>query len=167
MNAEPSSYRIPVPQLRDFVASVFGATGSSGVEARIVGDHLVDANLVGHESHGVIRVPKYVDWHARGMVIANRHIDLLRQTPCLALIDGQFGYGQVIGREAMDLAIGKAREAGMCAVAIRNAGHLGRIGAWAEQVANAGFASVHVVGLPALSDQASRTDSESCNPSSD
>jgi uncharacterized oxidoreductase len=145
MSADPSSYRIPVAELRGFIAAVFRATGSADGEARIVGDHLVDANLSGHESHGVIRVSKYVDWHAKDMVIANRHAVVVRETMCSAVIDGQFGYGQVIGRETMDLAIAKARQSGLCAAAIRNAGHLGRIGAWAEQVAQAGLASVHFV----------------------
>ena len=145
MSADPSPYRIPVTELRAFVAEVFRATGSVDAEARIVGDHLVDANLAGHESHGVIRVSKYIDWQAKGMVIANQHAVVVRETPCNAVIDGQFGYGQVIGREAMVLAIAKARQSSFCAVALRNAGHLGRIGAWAEQVAQAGLASVHFV----------------------
>jgi uncharacterized oxidoreductase len=145
MSAEPSTYRISASALRAFAAEVFRATGSAEGEARIVGDHLVDANLAGHESHGVIRISKYVDWHAKGMVIANQHAVVVRETICNAVIDGQFGYGQVIGTEAMDLAIAKARQAGFCATAIRNAGHLGRIGAWAEQVAQAGLASVHFV----------------------
>src|SRR5437762_12820990 len=145
MSADPSTYRIPVTDLRAFVAAVFCATGSANGEARIVGDHLVDANLAGHESHGVIRVPKYVEWHAKGMVIANQHAIVVRETACNAVVDGQFGYGQVIGREAVDIAIAKARQSSLCAVALRNAGHLGRIGAWAEQVAQAGLASVHFV----------------------
>src|SRR5438552_2033715 len=145
MSADPSTYRIPVADLRAFVAAVFRATGSANGEARIVADHLVDANLAGHESHGVIRVSKYVDWHAKGMVIANQHAMVVRESPCNAVIDGQFGYGQVIGREAMDLAIAKARQSGFCAMSIRNAGHLGRIGAWAEQAAHAGLASIHFV----------------------
>lgn len=145
MNADPSVFRVADAVLRPLVASMFRATGSADNEAQTVGDHLVDANLVGHDSHGVIRVSKYVDWHARGMVVANQHAVIVRDTPCHALVDGQFGYGQVIGREAMDLAIAKARRDGVCAMAIRNAGHLGRIGAWAEQVAAAGLASVHFV----------------------
>ncbi|TMH18053.1 MAG: malate dehydrogenase [Betaproteobacteria bacterium] len=145
MSADTSSYRIPAADLRTFVAAVFRATGSANGEARIVGDHLVDANLAGHDSHGVIRVSKYVNWQAKGMVIANRHAVVVRETACNAVIDGQFGYGQVVGCEAMDIAIAKARQCGFCAVAIRNAGHLGRIGAWAEQVAQAGLASIHLV----------------------
>ena len=137
--------RISSDTLRTLAASIFRATGSLEEEARIIGDHLVEANLVGHDSHGVIRVSKYVDWHARGMVLANRHAVVVREAQCHALIDGQFGYGQVIGCEAMDLAAGKAKCSGLCAIAIRNAGHLGRIGAWAERLAEAGLASVHFV----------------------
>ena len=88
---DDSAYRIPVAALRAFVASVFAATGSSQTEARIVGDHLVDANLAGHDSHGVIRVAKYVDWHAKGMVLANRHAVVVRDAPGHLVIDGQFG----------------------------------------------------------------------------
>jgi uncharacterized oxidoreductase len=145
MPASTESYRIAAGELREFVARAFVAADSSPEEARIVGDHLVDANLAGHDSHGVIRVAKYLDWHARGMVLSNRHASIVRQSAANAVVDGGFGYGQVIGREAMDIAVDKAKRAGVCAVAIRNAGHLGRIGAWAEQVADAGLASVHFV----------------------
>ena len=137
--------RIAAAALRTFAAQIFRATGSDAGEAAIVADHLVDANLAGHDSHGAIRIPKYVDWHARGMVLANRHAAIVRESPCHAVVDGGFGYGQVIAREAMELAIAKTRKAGMCTIALRNAGHLGRIGAWAEQVAASGFTSMHFV----------------------
>ena len=137
--------RIAADVLRAFAAQIFRASGSEAREAAIVGDHLVDANLAGHDSHGVIRIQKYVDWQARGMVLANRHAVVLRESPSHAVVDGGFGYGQVIARETMELAIAKTRSNGMSTVALRNAGHLGRIGAWAEQVAASGFASVHFV----------------------
>jgi len=70
MSAPADGYRIAAGELREFVARAFAAAESSAKEARIVGDHLVDANLAGHDSHGVIRVAKYIDWHARGMVLA-------------------------------------------------------------------------------------------------
>ncbi|MEO5765102.1 MAG: malate/lactate/ureidoglycolate dehydrogenase [Casimicrobiaceae bacterium] len=137
--------RIAADPLRAFAAQIFRAAGSEVGEAAIVGDHLVDANLAGHDSHGVIRISKYVDWHARGMVLANRHASVVRESPCHAVVDGGFGYGQVIAHEAMEIAVAKARSVGMCTIALRNAGHLGRVGAWAEQVAGSGFTSVHFV----------------------
>jgi hydroxycarboxylate dehydrogenase B len=145
MIASDGTARVTVAPLRAFVAKIFRAIGSAETEATIVGDHLIDANLVGHDSHGVIRVPKYVDWCARGMVRANRHASIAVDSLSHAVVDGDMGYGQVIGHEAMTIASGKARAHGVAVVAIRNTGHLGRIGAWAEQVAHAGLASVHFV----------------------
>jgi uncharacterized oxidoreductase len=141
----PYDDRIPVGALRAFAVAAFEAAGSQTREAELVGNHLVDANLAGHDSHGVIRIAKYLDWHARGLVLANRHATVIKESPCHAVVDGNFGYGQVIGHEAMALATAKARQSGVCALAIRNAGHLGRIGAWAEQAAGAGLASIHFV----------------------
>jgi uncharacterized oxidoreductase len=137
--------RVAADALRAFAGDIFRAAGSEAREAMLVGDHLVDANLAGHDSHGVIRIAKYVDWHARGMVLANRHATIVRESPAHAVVDGGFGYGQVIAREAMDLAIDKTKRTGQCTIALRNAGHVGRVGAWAEHVAASGFASVHFV----------------------
>jgi len=131
--------------MKDYVASVFRAAGSEADEARIVADHLVEANLAGHDSHGVMRVYKYVDWVKAGQVVPNRHAAIVADRGAMVLVDGDFGYGQVIGREAMAIAAERARQFGFAVVSIRNAGHLGRIGAWAEQLADAGLASFHFV----------------------
>ena len=79
-------------------------------EARLVADHLVEANLVGHDSHGVIRIKKYVDWVKAGQVLPNRHARLVNDRGAAVLVDGDFGYGQVIGKEAMAIAAERARE---------------------------------------------------------
>jgi len=131
--------------LRRYVAQIIGASGSTEKEAAIVADHLVEANLVGHDSHGVIRVAKYLEWLADGLLIANRHAEIVDDHGALIVLDGGFGYGQVIGREAMEIAAEHAHRHGVAALAIRNAGHLGRIGAWPEQLAAAGLVSVHYV----------------------
>ncbi|MFI5013912.1 MAG: malate/lactate/ureidoglycolate dehydrogenase [Hyphomicrobiales bacterium] len=132
-------------ELRAFATSIFGAAGSRAGEARIVADHLVEANLRGHDSHGIFRVMKYLDWVAAGDLLPNRHAEIVSERTALMIVDGGFGYGQVIGREAMQLAAARAKTHGLCAVAIRNCGHLGRIGAFAEQLADAGLVSVHFV----------------------
>ena len=103
--------RIPVGALRALAASVFEAAGSSASEAQLVGNHLVDANLAGHDSHGVIRIAKYLDWHARGLVLANQHPSVVKDSPCHAVVDGNFGYGQVIGHEAIGSRDGNAQRA--------------------------------------------------------
>ena len=131
--------------LRRYVAQVIAASGSNEKEATIVADHLVEANLVGHDSHGVIRVAKYVEWVTDGLLAVNRHAEIINDHGSLIVVDGGFGYGQVIGKEAMEIASERAHRHGMAALAIRNSGHLGRIGAWPEQLAEAGLVSVHYV----------------------
>ena len=137
--------RISARPLLDCVTAIFAASGSDVREAAIVGEHLVEANLLGHDSHGVIRVAKYVDWVMEGLVIANRRAEIASEHGALVVVDGGFGYGQVIGREAMAIAAERAHSHGMAALAIRNSGHLGRIGAWPEQLAAEGLVSVHYV----------------------
>ncbi|MGG5818634.1 malate/lactate/ureidoglycolate dehydrogenase [Falsiroseomonas sp. HW251] len=136
---------IAAATLQAFCTALFRAAGSEPAEAAIVAAHLVEANLVGHDSHGAIRAPKYVDWVAAGELLPNRHADVVVDAGGLLLLDGGFGYGQVIGREAMAMAAERARRHGACVLGLRNAGHLGRIGAWAEQLAAAGLISVHFV----------------------
>lgn len=128
-----------------FAAAMFAASGSSATEAQIVAAHLVQANLLGHDSHGIIRLPKYLRWVQDGDLIANRHAEPFVDRGSLLAVDGGFGYGQVIGREAMTMLGERARRLGLAAMAIRNTGHLGRIGAWAEQLAAMGLVSVHFV----------------------
>jgi hydroxycarboxylate dehydrogenase B len=131
--------------LRGFVAAVFEAAGSSEFEAGLVAAHLIDANLLGHDSHGVIRVPIYCEWLRAGKVCANRRARRVLDSGPLLAFDGEFGFGQVIGHDAMEAAAGRAREIGVAVTAIRNSGHLGRIGAYAEQLARAGLVSLHFV----------------------
>ena len=120
---------------------IFRAAGSErdGGDA-IIADHLVEANLVGHDSHGVIRIRKYVDWASAGLVLPNRHVEIVDRSRRVAasrrrlrLRPGDRPRGDGARRRA------RAGGFGFAVVAIRNAGHLGRIGAWAEQLAAAGL----------------------------
>jgi uncharacterized oxidoreductase len=131
--------------LSAYVAAIFAASGSSEDEATALAAHLVDANLVGHESHGVIRVAKYLDWLRRGLVRVNRHAHVAEARGPVLIVDGGLGYGQIIAKEAMAHGIERARSQGVAVVAIRNTGHLGRIGARPEQCAAAGMVSLHFV----------------------
>ena len=127
------------------MADIFRATGSSKEEARIVAENLVDSNLAGHDSHGIIRVHRYVNWVVEGSVVPNRHARVVLDQGAAVLVEGDFGYGQVIGLEAMDMLIERVGKSGFATLAIRNSAHLGRIGAWAEKLADAGFPSIHFV----------------------
>ena len=124
---------------------IFAAAGCESEEARRVAAHLVEANLVGHDSHGVIRIPSYIEWLRDGRVSANTTIQIVVDNEAVAVVDGQFGLGQTVGEQAMELGIEKASRHGVAIIALRNAGHLGRISDWAEMAAEAGMISLHFV----------------------
>jgi hydroxycarboxylate dehydrogenase B len=136
---------VPHAVMQSFAETTFRAVGSDGVEANVVAAHLVEASLLGHDSHGVIRISKYIDWVQAGQVRSNQHVSIVADRGALLVIDGNFGFGQVIGKEAMELAAERASTYGMAAISIRNSGHLGRIGAWPELLARHGLASIHFV----------------------
>src|SRR5690242_7564161 len=91
--------------LRELTATIFRAAGCQPAEAERIAVHLVEANLVGHDSHGVIRVPSYVQWLRDGKVFANQTMRIVFENEALAVVDGQLGFGQTIGEEAMRLGI--------------------------------------------------------------
>src|SRR3954462_12224686 len=136
---------IKVAHLIDFVADVFEHAHSSPEEARRIATYLTTANLTGHDSHGVIRVPVYIKWKKMGSLVPDQTIEVVVDTPSLAVIDGKFGYGQTVTPQAVRIGIDKCKKAGLAAVALRNAGHIGRVGDWAEMAAAEGLISVHFV----------------------
>jgi uncharacterized oxidoreductase len=137
--------KIAHDRLKKLVQSIFAAAGSREAEAERIGHYLVEANLAGHDSHGVIRVPAYIGWVREGKVLANQSLRVVFENDALAITDGQFGFGQVMGEQAMKLGIAKAAKQGMAVVGLRNAGHLGRIGEWALMAAKANKLSLHFV----------------------
>ncbi len=132
-------------QLRDLTCAIFMGAGSSEAEAREVATQLVGANLTGHDSHGVGRIPLYIEHAGDGRVNPNRHVRVIKDSGPILVLDGECGYGHVIAGEAMTLGIARTREHGVCLLALRNSFHVGRVGAWAEMCLDAGFASVHFV----------------------
>ncbi len=138
---------IAAARLQAFVRDVFLREGCSAPEAARIGRYLVAANLAGHDSHGVIRVPRYLGWLRDGTVNADRAPELVSDSGSFALVDAHYGFGQTAGPFAVELGIAKAAQHGVAIVALRRAGHLGRIGEWAEQAAEAGLVSVHFVNV--------------------
>jgi uncharacterized oxidoreductase len=139
--------RFAADALRRVVAAICAAAGSEDDEAAAIARRLVDANLAGHDSHGVIRLPRYIRDLANGGVIANRHASVVLDTGALIVIDGNNGFGQVIGAEAMTIGIAAARRNGACVLVLRHSAHLGRIADWAEMAADAGLAAFHFVNV--------------------
>lgn len=121
--------------------------GSDEAEVNAVCSNLIEANLTGHDSHGIGMLPRYTDSFLEGGLKPNAHVRTLLDTGAMLRLDGQAGFGQVVGHEAMALGITRARSHGVCVMALGNAHHLGRIGAWAEQAAAAGLVSLHFVNV--------------------
>ena len=138
---------VPEDTLRGFVADIFTAAGCDRGEATQIGFHLVSANLTGHDSHGVIRVPRYALWLKDGFVRAGQTLTIDRENEMSAVVDGNHGFGQTIGPLAVDLGIRKAKAAGISVIALRQSGHIGRIGDWGERAGRAGLVSIHFVNV--------------------
>ena len=124
------------------IAAIAAAGGSDAREARLVGENLVTANLTGHDSHGVGMMPRYVESLLEGGLVPNRHPVTKFDGGALVALDGQAGYGQVIGLEATEIAIARARQYGVSVMALANSHHLCRIGQWAEQAVAQGLVSL-------------------------
>jgi uncharacterized oxidoreductase len=121
--------------------------GSAEAEVNAVIDNLVQANLTGHDSHGIGMLPRYADAFLEGELVPNARIEVMHDGGALLRLDGAKGFGQVIGAQATALGIERARSHGQCIVALGRSHHLGRIGAWAEACAAAGLVSIHFVNV--------------------
>jgi uncharacterized oxidoreductase len=121
--------------------------GSEPREVDLVTDNLIYANLTGHDSHGIGMLPRYAEAFIEGGLKVNAHVKIVLDGGALLRLDGQAGFGQVIGHETMELGIARAKQYGSCILALGNAHHLCRIGAWAEMAVAAGLVSVHFVNV--------------------
>jgi hydroxycarboxylate dehydrogenase B len=133
--------------LLDIAERIFTAAGSDPDEARTIADYLVEANLRGHDSHGVGLIPNYLQHLAGGTVFANRKGRILSENGSMIVYDGERAWGQIAAREATTIAITKARETGVAVVALRNPHHIGRVGKYGEMCAEAGLVSFHFVNV--------------------
>ena len=134
---------VSADRLVDLTAAIMQAGGSSPDEARTIARRLVDSNLVGHDSHDVLRVGKYLEWVRIGWLRPNTPPTIVFESDGIAIIDGNRGFGQVTGEFATKLGIAKAARTGIAMIGLRNCGHLGRLGDWAEMAADAGCVSLH------------------------
>lgn len=133
--------------LRGFIAATIAACGSGEDEAREVARHLVEANLKGHDSHGIGMVPSYVANVRAGILRPNGHAVLVQDNGSIGVFDGGMGYGQIIAREAIAWAITRAQHHGVGIIALRNTHHIGRVGTYGEQAVASGLVSLHFVNV--------------------
>jgi len=147
MNPAHRTHIIPLARLRPAMQHLVRGFGSEAREVDMVVDRLIEANLKGHDSHGIGMLPRYSQAFAEGDLQPNQHVQVTLDAGHLLRMEGGIGFGQVIGHEAMALAAERARQHGSCIAALGQTHHLGRIGAWAEQLAEQGLVSVHFVNV--------------------
>ena len=135
--------------LEGLVAAIFEKSGCSRAESERIAHYLVRANLAGHDSHGIVRVPRYIQMKQDKLVLADQTVDVLVDTPVLAVVDGKYGFGQTVAPQAVEIGIAKCQQMGLAAVTLRHAGHIGRVADWAEMAAAQGLVSIHFVNAAA------------------
>ena len=125
--------------LERLTQDIFVAHGVPSEDAAWIATMLVRANLRGHDSHGVIRIPQYVANLKRGTLNPRPKLHLVVDTPTVAVLEGDGGFGQIVARRGIALAIERARAQGLAAVALRGANHVGRLADYAETAAREGL----------------------------
>ncbi len=131
--------------LQQFTSNLFQAGGVALDEAHIVARSLVEANLRGHESHGVVRVPAYLQQLRSGELVAGAKLEILSETASMLTADARFGFGQVQAVRVIERLLPKAREQGLACGTMKNCGHVGRLGEWVERIASEGLAGLVTV----------------------
>ncbi len=140
MNTETDEMRtIPVETLQDFVEQAFVALGTPPDDARICAEVLLASDRQGIESHGVGRLKVYYERIRAGVQQVRTEIEIVKETETTALVDGHHGMGAVIAHRSMRLAMDKARQYGLGAVAVRNSTHFGVAGYYSRMAAAEGM----------------------------
>ena len=129
-------------QLSQFARNLLTAGGASDEEARIVADSLVQANLRGHDSHGVMRIPFYLGRVAEDILIPSARLQVEHETAAALVCDGGWGFGQVLCRDMTERLISKAGELGIACGTLRRSAHCGRLGEYAEMAAEQNMAAL-------------------------
>lgn len=133
-------------ELRDYADRIFAAIGMDFGPRSILVDHLIEANLAGHDTHGVRLIGEYLRQVRDGTIQPNNLPSVRTDRGAAVLVDGQWGFGHVAARYATELAISRARERGVCLVGIVHCNHTGRLGEYAAIAARAGVALITLVG---------------------
>ncbi len=139
--------RISAGALQAFVAELFARQGAMPDEALEVAQHLVGSNLAGHDSHGVMRAPWYMEKIDKGEIVPGAPITVERESATTAVVSGHWGFGQPIARRGMELAIEKASAHDLGCVTVRECNHMGRLGAYTTLASSRGFVGIGMANL--------------------
>lgn len=143
-NVPEQSLKIPVNTLKEFTKATMLAIGSSEQDAQIIADVIITSDLWGIRSHGIAHLKMYYDRINKGLQLPITNITVIKESETTAVLDGGNGMGMVIGDAAMKMAIKKAREHGLGAVAVRNSSHFGVAGYYPLLAAREGMVGLCV-----------------------
>jgi uncharacterized oxidoreductase len=136
---------VAADRLLALTQALFEAAGVPAVEAAVVGRSLVESNLRGHDSHGVMRIPQYLEFLRDGKVVTGASLEVLDESPVLLAADAGWGFGQVQAHRLLDRLVPKAKALGVAAGSLRRCGHTGRLGEYAERAAGERMAFIGTV----------------------
>jgi LDH2 family malate/lactate/ureidoglycolate dehydrogenase len=128
--------------LRSTIEKLLVAAGTSAEEAEIVARHSVAANLAGHDSHGVIQIPIYIDRIDKGHIVPGAPFEIKQESPTSTVVDGHWGFGYVVAERAVKLTIEKAKTSNVAAATIMRQSHIGRVAAYPLMAAREGMIAI-------------------------
>lgn len=137
--------RVFADKLRELARTILISAGAIALDAEIVSDNLVESNLMGHDSHGVIRIPHYIEAIRRDLLNTRAQPKVVKEKAGSLVLDGEWGFGQVAAHKAVDLAIDKAKTHSVACASIFNCNDVGRLGAYTLKAAEQGFLGIMTV----------------------
>ena len=118
---------VPAERLETIAAALLRVAGASESEAAIIAKHSIGANLAGHDSHGIIQIPTYIDRVKRGHIVPGAPFEVVSESPTTTVVDGHWGFGYVVSERVMEMTIEKAKAGGVAAATVFRQSHVGRV----------------------------------------
>lgn len=131
--------RLQASQIEKIATELLIGAGAPAAEAAIVAKHSTEANLTGHDSHGIIQIPTYIDRIDKGHIVPGAPIEIVSDSPTTTVIDGHWGFGYVVTEDAMKRTIAKAETQNVAAATVFRQGHVGRVADYPLMAADAGM----------------------------
>src|ERR671933_1293706 len=129
--------RVPADRLRRIAEDLLVGAGTPREEAEIVARHSIEANLAGHDSHGIIQIPTYIERVKVGHIVPGAPWTIVQESATTTVIDGHWGFGYTVTERAMQLTIDKARRTNVAATTVFRQGHIGRLASYTLMAAQA------------------------------
>ena len=130
---------VQADRLTHIAAQLLKGVGASEEEAEIISRHSIGANLAGHDSHGIIQIPTYIDRAKRGHIVPGAPFEIIKDTPTTTVVDGHWGFGYVVSERLMKITIEKAKTSGVAAATVFRQSHVGRVADYPIMAAESGL----------------------------